>query len=81
MKALSRLGTTVIEIQGTAEGVVAGSVCVGFKADARRLPPAERDLWIAANLQLPALGAELNVFTQERIKKSVKVKGPFKGPH
>ena len=81
LKALSRLGTTVIEIQGTAEGVVAGSVCVGFKADARRLPLAERDLWIAANLHLPALGAELNVFTQEHIKKSVKVKGPCKGPH
>ena len=36
----------------------------------KRSPPlAERDRWIVACLHLAALGAELNVFTQEHIKR------------
>ena len=82
LKALSRLVTTVIEIQGTAEGVVAGSVCAGFKADARLMSTSCRKRSLDSGEFAPSCtrcGAQ-RLYSGAH-KKDVKVKGPFKGPH
>ena len=72
LKSLSKANTTVIEIKGSVESIVAGTV-FGYGRPAAAtmaykygvyLLPKQLDEKVA-ELHFPALGAALTVFTQE----------------